>query len=63
MHFTKFPPLAHCAQWAKTVVLRKFGHKLDKKNDTDVVKGLLEAYYKDKHEKMAMSEIWVIIGG
>ena len=45
------------------MVLRTFGHKLDKKSDTDVVKCLLEAYYKDKHEKMAKTEIWAIMGG
>ena len=63
LNFPKCPPSAHCAQWAETVFLRKFGHKQGKKNDTDVVEGLLEAYYKDKHKKMAKSEIWVIIGG
>ena len=35
---------------------------LNETNDTDVVEGLLEAYYKDKHKKMSKSEIWVIIG-
>ena len=45
------------------MVLRTFGHNLDKKRDADVVYGLLEAYYKDKLKKMAKSEIWVIIGG
>ena len=47
----------------KTVILRTFGHKLDKKSDTVLVEGLLEAYYEKNHEKMAKSEIWVIIGG
>ena len=27
-----------------------------------MVEGLLEAYYKDKHEKMTKSQFWVIIG-
>ena len=34
-----------------------FGHKFAKKSDIDVVEGLLEAYYKDKHNKMTKSEI------
>jgi hypothetical protein len=34
-----------------------FGHKFAKKRDIDVVEGLLEAYYKDKHKKMTKSEI------
>jgi len=57
------PPPVHCAQWAETVILRYFGHKLGKKSGTDVVEGLLEAYYEDKHKKMTKCEIWVIIGG
>lgn len=34
-----------------------FGHKFAKKSDIDVVEGLLEAYYEDKHKKMTKSEI------
>ena len=44
-------------------VRRKFGHNLAKKGDTDVVEGLLEAYYEGKHKKMTKSQIWVIVGG
>ena len=44
--------MAICAQWAKTVILQTFGHKLGKKSDRDVVEGLLEAYYEGKHKKM-----------
>ena len=40
----KFPPSAHCAQWAETALLRKFGHNFGKKRDTGAVKGLFEAY-------------------
>ena len=50
----------HVSQWAIAVILRTFGHKWSKKNDTGMVEGLLEAYYKDKHEKMIKSEFWVI---
>ena len=49
-------------QWAITVVLRPFGHKWSKKNDTCMVEGLLEAYYKDKLEKNTKSEFWVVVG-
>ena len=45
-------------QWAKTVISRTFGHKLGKKSDTDVVEGLLEAYYELKHKKMTKYENW-----
>ena len=44
------------------MVLRTFGHKLSKKNDTGMVEGLLEAYYEDKLEKIIKSEFWVIVG-
>ena len=33
-----------------------------KKNDTGMVEGLLEAYYKEKLEKNTKSEFWVIVG-
>ena len=52
----------HVTQWAIAVVLRTFGHKWSKKNDTGMVEGLLEAYYKDKLEKIIKSEFWVIVG-
>ena len=45
-------------QWGKTVISRTFGHKLGKKSDTDVVEGLLEAYYEVKHKKMTKYENW-----
>ena len=44
------------------MVLKKFGHKWSKKYDTGMVECSLEAYYKDKHEKMTKSEFWVIVG-
>ena len=44
------------------MVLRTFGHKWSKINDTGMVEGLLEAYYKDKLEKITKSEFWVIVG-
>ena len=65
MHFSKCPclrPLCARTQWAIAVVLRTFGHKWSKKNDTGMVEGLLEAYYKDKHDKNTKSEFWVIVG-
>ena len=65
MHFSIWDAVAHSAhvpQWAIAVVLKTFYHKWSKKNDTDMVVGLLEAYYKDKHEKNTKSEFWVIIG-
>ena len=54
--------VCYSTQWAIAVVLRTFGHKWSKKNDTGMVEGLLEEYYKDKLEKMIKSEFWVIVG-
>jgi hypothetical protein len=54
----KIPLPAHCAQWAETVILWKFGHSSSKKHDTDVFLGSLEACYEGGHEKMTKSEIW-----
>ena len=65
MLFSKCPRLAHCEhvpQWAISVVLRTFGYKWSRKNDTGMIEGLLEAYYKDKLKKNTKSEFWVIMG-
>ena len=38
-------------QWAKTAVLRTFGHKMAKKHDMEVFKGSIEAYWRGQLRK------------
>jgi len=60
---TSQPTVVAGTQWAERVFSKTFCHNLGKNCDTSMVEGLLEAYYKYKHEKMKKSQIWGTVGG